>query len=79
MKNIKDLSKLNITELFCRADDFCKAFMPEYEKRLLVNGNKLIDTDRLNISEIITLMINFHIVKDTEISKLITNGMFVMY
>ena len=53
--------------------------MPEYEKRLLVNGNKLIDTDRLNISEIITLMINFHIVKDTEISKLITNGMFVMY
>ena len=71
--------KLNITELFCRADDFCKEFMPEYEKRLLINGNKLIDTDRLNISEIITLMINFYIVKDTEISKLITNGMFVMY
>jgi hypothetical protein len=71
--------KLNITKLCCCVDDFCKEFMPEYEKRLLVNGNKLIDTDRLNISEIITLMINFHIVKDTEISKLITNGMFVMY
>ena len=49
--------KLNITELSCRVDDFCKEFMPEYEKRLLINGNKLIDTDRLNISEIITIMI----------------------
>jgi hypothetical protein len=35
--------------------------MPEYEKRLLINGNELIDTGRLNISEIITIMINFHI------------------
>ena len=49
---------MNITELFCRVDDFWKEFMPEYEKRLLVNGNKLIDTDRFNINEIITLMIN---------------------
>ena len=49
---------MNIVELFCRVDDFCKEFMPEYENRLLINGNKLIDTDRLNISEIITIMIN---------------------
>ena len=71
--------KLNITECFCHVDDFCRKFMPEYEKSLLINGNKLIDTDRLNISEIITIMINFHIDKDTETSKIITNGMFVMY
>ena len=52
---------MNIVELYCRVDDFCKEFMPEYEKRLLANGNKLIETDSLNMSEIITIMINFHI------------------
>jgi len=52
---------MNIVELFCHVDDFCKEFMPEYEKRLLENGNKLINTEGLSISEIITILIVFHI------------------
>jgi len=31
---------IDITELFCKVDDFLKEFMPEYEKSLLVPENQ---------------------------------------
>lgn len=47
--------------LFCIVDDFCKEFMPEWNKQLLTSGLKKRNKPcRLSISEIITLFIHFH-------------------
>jgi hypothetical protein len=31
---------MNLTRLFCEVDDFCKAFIPEWEKTQLDEGCK---------------------------------------
>ena len=48
--------------LFCAVDEFCKEFMPEWEKHLLQQGLKKRRTpSRLTPSEIMTIFIYFHI------------------
>ena len=50
-----------LTELFCDVDDFCKAFIPEWEKQLLEEGTrKRRRQGRMSMSEILTLIISFH-------------------
>ena len=50
-----------LTELFCRVDDFCQTFMPEFEKQLIATGAKKRQRmGRMSTSEIITLMLYFH-------------------
>ncbi len=51
---------IDITELFCKVDDFLKEFIPEYEKRLLADGNIKPSVSSVNLSEIVSIMVNFH-------------------
>jgi transposase len=51
----------SLVELFVRVDDFCQAFLPEYEKYLLQSGTIQRRRDRcLTMSEVMTIMIHFH-------------------
>ena len=47
--------------LFCDVDDFCKAFLPIWNRQLLASGQTLRQRARsLTISEIMTILIAFH-------------------
>lgn len=51
----------SLVELFVSVDDFCMAFLPRYQKRLLSSG--VIQRQRarsLSISEVMTILIHFH-------------------
>ncbi len=48
-------------KLFCHVDDFCLKFEPEFNKRLLEDGTrKRIRKSRLCLSEVMTIIIWFH-------------------
>ena len=50
-----------LTTLFVLVDDFCKEFMPEWEKRMLEsNIKKRKRMGNLSPSEIMTICIHFH-------------------
>jgi hypothetical protein len=50
-----------LTELFCNVDDFCKKFIPEWQKFLLKSGKiQRQRKNKLSPSEIITIAIHFH-------------------
>lgn len=50
-----------LIELFCVVDDFCNAFMPEYESYLLEAQEKIRDKKlKMSMSEIMTIIIYFH-------------------
>ena len=52
----------DIIALFCDVDDFCLIFEPEYNKKLLEDGTrKRIRRSRLSLSEVMTIIIWFHI------------------
>jgi len=52
---------MNLTRLFCEVDDFCKAFILEWEKTQLDEGcKKRRRTRSLSPSEIITLIVFYH-------------------
>lgn len=51
----------SLTETFCLIDDFCQAFEPEWEKRLLADGHKKRHrAASLCLSELMTLAVLFH-------------------
>jgi hypothetical protein len=51
----------SLLELFCDVDDFCKAFLPNWERHLLTGGLKQRQRERsLSISENLTILIAFH-------------------
>ena len=48
----------SLLELFCDVDDFCKVFIPNWEKKLISSGQKQRQRTRsLIISEIMTILI----------------------
>lgn len=50
-----------IIAIFSEVDDFCLEFEPEYNKRLIGEGEKQRNkASRLSISEIMTIMVCFH-------------------
>ncbi|ABM01943.1 transposase, IS4 family [Psychromonas ingrahamii 37] len=52
---------INLTDTFCDVDDFCKAFIPEWEARLITNGEiKRRRVNRMSKAEIMTIIISFH-------------------
>lgn len=52
---------MTILPIFCDVDDFCKAFLPEWEKFLLsAKPSKRRRKSGLCLSEIMTIVINFH-------------------
>ena len=51
----------SLLEMFCDVDDFCKEFLPIWNKQLLSSGQKQRQRARsLTISEIMTILIAFH-------------------
>ena len=49
----------DIIALFCNVDDFCLAFEPEFNKRLLEDGTrKRIRKSKLCLSEVMTIIIS---------------------
>ena len=52
---------MNLTQLFCDADDFCQHFIAEWEKNQLENGHIKRQRKRsLSTSEIITIIVSYH-------------------
>ena len=51
----------NLVELFCDVDDFCKVFIPQWQKQLIEEGTRKRHRDcRLSMSEVMTIIIGFH-------------------
>jgi len=51
-----------LTELFCDVDDFCQAFIPQWERQLIESGEKQRRrSSQMSSSEIITIIILFHL------------------
>ena len=50
-----------ITEIFCSIDDFCKEFVPFWQKSLLCNGKKRVRSSKMSLSEVITIQVLFHL------------------
>lgn len=55
------ISSLKITEIFCCIDDFCKEFVPKFEKRLISGDKKRNRPSRLSLSEVMTIQVLFHL------------------
>lgn len=55
------ITDAKITQIFCSIDDFCKDFVPNWEKAMLLNGRKRIRKSKLSLSEVITIQVLFHI------------------
>jgi hypothetical protein len=54
-----------LVELLCDVDDFCKVFIPQWQKQLLEDGTlKRQDNGRMTTSEIMTIVESFHISHD---------------
>jgi hypothetical protein len=52
---------MELLELFCDVDDFCRAFVPQWHQQLLQNQViKRVREPGLSLSERMTLMIHFH-------------------
>lgn len=52
---------MNLTELFCDVDDFCKQFIPYWHQQLLENGSlRRKRQTHLSTSEIMSIVIHFH-------------------
>lgn len=51
----------SLLELFCDVDDFCQAFLPSWEQKLITSSQKQRQRARsLTVSEIMTILIAFH-------------------
>ena len=50
-----------LVDLYCDVDDFCKVFIPQWQKQLLEDGTLKRQRDpRMTMSEIMTIVISFH-------------------
>ncbi len=50
-----------LVEIFCDVDDFCRVFIPEWEKQLISDGTRKRNRScRMTMSEIMTVIIAFH-------------------
>ena len=59
--HLKERVPMTILPIFCDVDDFCKAFLPEWEKFLLsAKPSKRRRKSGLCLSEIMTIVIHFH-------------------
>src|SRR4051794_4202135 len=53
--------QMSLLELFCAVDDFCQAFAPAWQQKLLTSGQRQRKRARdLSESEMMTLVIHFH-------------------
>lgn len=51
-----------LVDIFCDVDDFCTVFIPKWEQQCLSDGmRKRKRSGRMSMSEIMTIIIAFHI------------------
>lgn len=50
-----------IIEIYCSFDDFCKEFVPFWQKSLLVNGKKRIRKSKMTLAEVLTIQVLFQL------------------
>lgn len=55
------ISTNKVTEIFCSIDDFCIDFVPNFQSYLIGTSRKRIKPSKLNLSEVMTIQILFHI------------------
>ena len=68
-----------LVELFCDVDDFCKVFIPQWQKQLLEDGTlKRQRSGRMTTSEIMTIVVSFHMSHYRDF-KTITLSMFLTF
>ena len=52
---------MNLTQLYCDVDDFCKTFIPDWQKHQLSSGEqKRKRAHRMSISEMVSLLVAYH-------------------
>lgn len=52
---------MSLLELFVTVDDFCQAFLPQWQRHLLGDGSrKRLRSGQLSMSEVMTIIIYFH-------------------
>lgn len=49
------------TAIFCDADDFCKAYEEHCRNRLLRDKEEVVPRTRMSLSEIMTILIMYHL------------------
>lgn len=50
-----------LVELYCDVDDFCRVFIPQWQKQLLEDGTRKRQREcRMSMSEIMTIIVGFH-------------------
>jgi len=56
-----------LVESFCDVDDFCKVFIPQWQKQLLEDGTqKRQRSGRMTTSEMMTIVVIFHVSHDRD-------------
>ncbi len=60
LKNNQKGTEMDITTLFCDIDDFCQDFEPKLKERLLCDGNRKRFKKGLTLSEVMTIIVEFH-------------------
>ena len=63
-----------LVDLFCHVDDFCKAFLPQWQKLQLEHGErKRRRKGRMSESEIMTIIIAFHMSHHRDFKNVLRN------
>lgn len=59
--NHRETGMKKLVDLYCDVDDFCKVFIPQWQKQLLEDGTRKRQREcRMTMSEIMTIVISFH-------------------
>jgi len=54
---------MNLEDLYCDVDDFCRLFLPAWHRQLLTGGTRQRKrTSRLTLGEIMTILIYSHLI-----------------
>ncbi len=51
---------MSLLELFCQVDDFCRVFVPMWERQQMTEHARRYHHGQLSLSEIMTILIHFH-------------------
>lgn len=55
------ISPTKLIQIFCSFDDFCKDFVPFWQKSLISNGKQRLRKSKMSLSEVMTIEVLFHL------------------
>ena len=69
-----------LVELYCDVDDFCKVFIPQWQKQLLEDGTqKRQRNGHMTTSELMTIVVGFHMSHYRDFKNYYLGYVSVMY